>query len=328
MCSLKKWITLFVLTFLVQVIPAQSQFPAHLKHYHEYVNEAELAIVNEQYFEAQKYYKNAFRILPGFSSDRYNAMLLAQKDYDAELLQDCGAYFLERQVCPEFFQQFPGLDLEMISRSYKKKGPAFQRNMQFVWLIDSLYAHQLKVSENNRNDPKLIMQANIASFESFKKQIEGYGFPNEELIGVECSQDFQRVNMGNLLGMMTSFCRAQLLGMDTTLTNAVLKGQLKPEIYASLMNYLPLSPVVANPVYVINNEKYILFEKDLTHTQANAKRAEIGLCTIEEQILKIRFREKFPQSPFMLPLTNGIQVMPVMPDPILKEVLKQAVKYD
>ena len=76
-----------------RVIGQIPNMPSNILQYHQSINLAELAIINDNYTEALTQYKNAFNILPGFLPDRYNAILLTKQKYDAELLYDCADYF-------------------------------------------------------------------------------------------------------------------------------------------------------------------------------------------------------------------------------------------
>ena len=75
------------------------------------------------------------------------------------------------------------------------------------------------------------------------------------------------------------------------------------------------------------NEKYILIVNDSLLADANQLRAKVGLSSVQEQLLKIRFRDKFPQSPYMLPVTRGIINLTGFPEEVLKKILEKGQKY-
>ena len=77
----------------------------------------------------------------------------------------------------------------------------------------------------------------------------------------------------------------------------------------------------------LHNEKYILIANDSLLADANQLRANVGLSSVQEQLLKIRFREKFPQSPYMLPVTRGIVNLTGFPDEALQKILEKGRKY-
>lgn len=78
----------------------------------------------------------------------------------------------------------------------------------------------------------------------------------------------------------------------------------------------------------LHNEKYILIANDSLLANANQLRANVGLSSVQEQLLKIRFREKFPQSPYMLPVTRGIVNLSGFPEEVLKKILEKGQKHD
>ena len=77
----------------------------------------------------------------------------------------------------------------------------------------------------------------------------------------------------------------------------------------------------------LHTEKYILIANDSLLADANQLRANVGLSSVQEQLLKIRFREKFPQSPSLLPVTSGIINLNGFPEEVLKKILEKGQKY-
>lgn len=283
-------------TWVIGQIP---NLPPNILQYHQSINLAELAIINDNYTEALTQYKYAFSILPGFLSDRYNAILLTKKKYDPELLYDCAEYFFQRGVCLEFFSQFPELNLDIITRPRNTQISKPLRNMAFVQLIDSVYSINMQVREISPFDQKLVDQSDVATYAIFEKYIARYGFPSEDIIGTDCEIEKNKVTSRVMLKILNHYSQGRQLGLDSILLNAISIGKLKPEYYADYINlYGVKNKAIPNtPIAMVGKEKYILLGNDSLLFNANQLRAKIGLSTTEEQIQKIRFREKFPQSP-------------------------------
>jgi hypothetical protein len=312
-------------TWVIGQIPS---IPSNILHYHQSINLAELAIINDNYTEALIQYKNAFEILPGFFPDRYNAVLLTQKKYDAELLYNCAEYFYQRGICLEFFAQFPELDINLITRSRNFQKFKFLKNIRVVNLIDSLYSDNLRVREIVPFNTEEVNRVDAANFAIFTKTVAQYGFPSEDVIGVECELDHKQITSRKLLKLLQHFSQGQQTGVDAMLLDAVLAGKLKPEFYADLSVYLGEKNAVPNtPVSIINNQKYITMTNDSIIDQMDQQRKSLGLSSTEEQIIKIRFREKFPQSRYMLPLSSGIANLNGLPPEITNKMVEGGKKF-
>lgn len=312
------------------VIGQTPSMPPNILQYHQLINLAELAIVNDNYTEALNQYKNAFNILPGFLPDRYNAILLTKQKHDAELLYDCADYFFQRGVCLEFFAQFPELNLDIVTRSRNVQRFKPLRNMAFVHLIDSIYAVNMQIRDVTPFDQNKIAQSDAATYAVFKKYIARYGFPSEDIIGTDCEIEKNRVTSRVLLKILNHFTQGMQVGLDSILIDALSTGKLKPEYYADYINFYGIKAafVPNTPVAVVNNQKYILIANDSLLADANQLRAKVGLSSVQEQLLKIRFREKFPQSPYMLPVTRGIINLTGFPEDALKKILEKGRKYE
>lgn len=304
--------------------------PSNILQYHRFINLAELALINDDNTTALSNYKSAFEILPGFLSDRYNAMLLTQKKYDAEFQYDCAEYFFQRGVCLEFFAQFPELDLDIVTRPRNTQRFKPLKTLVFAQLIDSIYAVNMQARDIIPYDQNKIAQSDAATYAVFKASIARYGFPSEEVMGVACEIEKNKVTSRILLKVLNQFSQGRQLGLDSILFDAVSRGKLKPEHYADYINfYGAKNKAIPNtPIIKVNKEKYIIFGNDSLLTDANQLRAKIGLSTVEEQIQKIRFREKFPQSPYILPLTFGIMNLTGFPEEALKKILEKGRKYE
>ena len=313
-------------TCVIGQIPSM---PPNILQYHQLINLAELAIINDNYTEAINQYNNAFHILPGFLPDRYNAILLTKQKYDAEFLYDCADYFFQRGVCLEFFAQFPELNLDIVTRPRNAQRFKPLRNMAFVHLIDSIYAVNMQIRDVTPFDQDKIAPSDAANYAVFKKYIARYGFPSEDIIGTDCEIEKNEVTSRVLLHLLNHFSQGTQVGLDSILLDAVSTGKLKPEYYADYINFygIETASVPNTPVAVVNNEKYILIANDSLLASANQLRAKVGLSSVQEQLLKIRFREKFPQSPYMLPVTRGIVNLTGFPEGALQKILEKGRKY-
>jgi hypothetical protein len=318
--------SLFAATYALSQDTAQ--LPQNLLDYHQLINRAELATVEADYAFAIEQYEAAFKIISGFAPDRYNAMLLAQTKYNQDLLYNCAEYFYQRGICLEFFAQFPELDINLITRSRNFQKFKFLKNIRVVNLIDSLYSDNLRVREIVPFNAEEVNRVDAANFAIFTKTVAQYGFPSEDVIGVECELDHKQITSRKLLKLLQHFSQGQQTGVDAMLLDAVLAGKLKPEFYADLSAYLGEKNAVPNtPVAIINNQKYITMTNDSIIDQMDQQRKSLGLSSTEEQIIKIRFREKFPQSRYMLPLSSGIENLNGLPPEITNPMVEGGKKY-
>ena len=202
--------------------------------------------------------------------------------------------------------------------------------MAFVHLIDSIYAVNMQIRDVTPFDQDKIAQSDAANYAVFKKYIVRYGFPSEDIIGTDCEIEKNQVTSRVLLQLLKHFTQGIQVGLDSILIDAVSTGKLKPEYYADYINFYGIKTafVPNTPVAVVNNEKYILIANDSHLADANQLRANVGLSSVQEQLLKIRFREKFPQSPYMLPVTRGIVNLTGFPEEALQKILEKGRKYE
>lgn len=261
--------------------------------YYYYTNLAELAIIDSNYSEASLWYKKAFkRNHPGFSDDYYNAFKVSVFDKDFDFTFKNAYELAERGMCLDFFNNYP--ILHQYPKQWKKliavvKTSSLNINQKYKASLGGLFNKDQVVRQNRDNQQKILETDSINYYE-FAKLVESHGFPSEDKIGIECTENLLGIQPQYQKILLLHFAQNRFSGIDTLIFKALQQNQISPYEYAALKQFLNSSvkyyPV---PIVVINETFYTVRLDDSTKVTANKNRLEVGLSTLDEQILKVKY---------------------------------------
>ncbi len=336
--SISKFTIFTILILLFTICNAQSI--ANPRKYFEYVNKAELAICDSNYYEAITNYKHALQYLKEpFGKDIYNLLHCALNTEDKECINLCIVKYKERDYKLPFW---------MDNFREKKIGKYF----------DSIYAHNLTQSTINyrykafiemllakdqsiRYDlsEKTIIQwkkdSIIYSIDSInmtllKHYIDSTGvFPTESVVGNEDNFPSNPILYTILLIHYAADVGTQNVfsnPINLNLNQQVLSGNFSPEIYAHLCGsrgygldgiyydnpntyvgkYQIKGEGIGNPSFKLSdkstwNIKYEEIPMSVEEIKAiNKKRDNIYMESNQDFLRKVRYLVQFDYPPFQL----------------------------
>ena len=321
-----RYLVLFFLFSLVwqQLLPQNSlNISSKILKYHNLTNKSELAIVERNYKSACKNYTKAFRLLPGFASDHYNALIVAQKlAKKNNIVKKNLSYFYHRGICEDFFKQFYNSNTSKIAKTKSN----IKINLLLAQKIDSLFIEDQKVRATKGNDRGLVRKIDSSNYVFFVGIVKEYGFPNENSLGVECSLNKKGINLMKIRTLLKHFSLNREKGVDDILNNALRDGELKPEVYAELISFINENYYNYCPIGTLGNDKYILCDSIQTKEIVNVNRKKIGLYSIDEQVMKIKYKIENPDSLFRLTETLGVLKLDYYPEKYVEFVRKNCQK--
>lgn len=258
------------------------------KDYYLFINTAEQNIIEKNYKKAQHNYLSAFQCShPGFADDYNNALKIASMVGDTSLAFYASKKLLERGMCLEFFQNFPLLlhDSLKWAKQVKDAHPGASKvNLEYRRTLFQM----LNEDQDVRMDrvPDKVSKADSLNFVKFKRLVNTFGYPSEELIGIECSDNLQGIKSQPQDLMLLHFSLRQYAGLDGILCQALSDNQISPYEYASFMSNLNSDTLYfTSPVAEIKDEYYTFrFSSDSSKARINSYRAEIGLPPVEDQV--------------------------------------------
>lgn len=178
------------------VCKMQGKIPTSLKTYYHCVNQAELALMDSNYSSAINFYKKAFAHKKSpFIKDRFNLALCYaiqnkfRKCYDQLIpIIDKGGsvhQIMKRPEFSDFFNSLFGSKLIIYQSSHKRT-----YNLQYRATLDSLIAidqkfRKMKGGYEIYSDT--IRKIDSLNVITLNQLIAQYGFPSEDLVGVDTS---------------------------------------------------------------------------------------------------------------------------------------------
>lgn len=284
--------------------------------YHPNINQAELAILNENYDLALRYYQMAFRSVPtGFARDFHNASLcaielkaytvaigymrkLATKGVKKSFFTDHMAWYrpLKGNGLTPFLKEYDTLRKQTFTnKTYNKE------------LVDQLEAlsEQEKGFRDDRTTIKdLHPQIDQDQIHNFLNLVDLYGFPTEEMLGIDSPMESVNDKKDRYHKIIWNHIRKwkeydNIVDVQPVLLLAVRQGKLEPEVAATyfdlaLAKVEGVGPYASTDVIQFGQDPslYILTNHEVT---TNQFRAELGLCATEEKEQKLYYH--FIQNP-------------------------------
>ena len=276
----------------------------HIEYYRN-IHRAELKIVDSLYGEALTIYERAFKgVAFPFANDYYNAAVcsILTKNFDRSFLYldklvakgltmsvfDSAVFdpLKNQKKWRHFIKSYPSKrkkHLKSINRELRQEFELMKEQDQYFRKKEGTY-------EVYRDTISKIDSANAAKF---LKIVEKYGFPDEQMIGIDniysiMPYDIVLIhNAQNASRYLQMTIRNQL---SAILLQAVQEGKLSPENYASLEDYATENQSYGSMAYIRVNGK---LESTLRSDDfANNNRMKIGLGTRDELRRKVLFEER------------------------------------
>jgi hypothetical protein len=282
--------------------------------YYPIIMKAESAILDSNYTEALNWYQQAFQLVPhGFARDHYNALVCAveleQWDIAFQLSDSLMAKGVKKNI---FENSVPLQNLRkhpkwiFFIQTFDQRYAVFNqnKNIHLKQILTGIeFADQEFRSQRSQKRAAYLYRDTINQIDKRNVQllanlIEKYGFPNENLIGIENPFNI------DLVSYIIFFHQCQKMSMgnhdyDFTdeMMKAVQKGELSPHqmcLWLSSQN---------RPAYQFGgNGIYQLFYKDQvtgylvpkypleTKTAINQRRKALGIENLSEFYRKILYK--------------------------------------
>ncbi len=296
------------------------QLSQKMQEYYHYINLAELSISDTNYKLATKCYDKAFNInKQSFGIDRYNAAICELKNKNEKKCKTHLEYLIERgfsletlnnkKIFKDFFMHKYGVQLLhqkmalIINQELKRQYDSILERDQFFRIKEGSY----------RVYSDTITKIDILNNIAINKLIQKYGFPSENITGLDFTPPIQIIVMHNCAGSLYG----ENFNYTTILYDAIYNGFLDVRKGVSLLacsmgddstygnefaklilNKLEGSSSNLDSKYgfnIPNNEKEASFDKN---------RKKIGLCSLSENRKKINFFIKNEE--FMMPYDINI----------------------
>lgn len=297
--------------------------PDYIK-YTATINQAESFILDSNYTDALKKYKEAFKMVDKpLAAHCFTAMQVSAKENDEIAFKEFSIAGMERGMLLNYYKEDSIINRYLRNRnldafvenSFEKANKAYKAGIN-TFLEDTLYTlsvwdnkwkvHYMDSLANIDPKNKKIYHQKYDSIVSFIIEdyliplIEEYGYPDERLLGI-----YANTYMGNSSYRRSynhNTARVQLMhyysfprscdGYNELFYREVLKGNMKPDEYAMLMDFQTReradSICDGMPVFAQHG-----FSSDSTrYEEFNVNRAKIGLGTIQERLKKLKRGQK------------------------------------
>lgn len=260
--------------------------------YYEYCNEAELAIIKEDFEKAYKAYQKAFKTShPGFARDFYNALRVSESVNQSDLAYEYAWKLANLGMCTDFFYLNTNLkDTPELLKKVVEVAPVF--NEQYKQQLEKM-ANEDQIARYDRSDLENINRVDSLNFLEFKMLVKENGFPDERMLGLECTDNNQGFNPPSYRILLLHFAQHRYKGVKEILDNALADKKMSPQMYMDYVQYLGLGiRYQPAPVVKIDGNYYTYKMTDAEIKEINENRAVIKAPSLEAQIEKIKFKVK------------------------------------
>ena len=296
------------------------------KRYYKYVKEAELALVNEQYAEANKAYKLAFNENgKHFIDDSFNALHAARRVGDTGFMYNNAFTLAQLGLCPELFERIDELKsnanyfTELIEIARSKSNNTIYRDD-----LEQMLNDDQSVRYNRHLHPEKVKEVDSLNYILFKEYISKRGLPLVDVIYARCSSSQEGIDIMPYMTPLTHFSQNKSRGVEHILWDLLQHRQISPEYYGRHRGYTnPIYELYTIPVVVMENDFYTYDLKKRKQAKANKKRKAVGMHTIEnhiEIIDKVRTLRKTGSFEFRLPVV--FEVLDYNPELLEESILK------
>ncbi|RYE54502.1 MAG: hypothetical protein EOP48_12180 [Sphingobacteriales bacterium] len=335
-------VTIFALqTFLVHA----GKFDFRL--YNQKINNAESAIIDEQYSVAIKYYREAFVVKEKpFAKDLYNASLCAIKVNNVPLAFKFCKLLAQKGVGSGFFKAVPSYTKlpknsewnSVLKQAGKSKDAHQIASGRILRTIDSLVEKDQKFNREWRESGMAVEQrermyaANDTISSELKQMFDSLGFLSEDKIGATLNKNGLLSNILPFDVILVHNYQSRTQGdtlFSVILHEALLNGDISPDYYATILD---MGTNLGNRPYygavrLFTQYKCKILLDDYNQNRISdidRSRAAIGLCSTKELLKKVVYKITNPASEFKV--TVQLTIRDGYDDPDMDEAaLKSSV---
>lgn len=289
-----KFIRILILPAIICLFSCQSNsIFKDCKGYHDFINLAELAIIRDDFQTAKIAYKKAFQCPhPGFTDDFFNALKVSILCQDMDFSYENAEKLARLGICEDFFNQFDWIRKDSIKWAnlmvlIEQKSNV---NHEYREILEDMFNEDQSI-RGDRSKPERIENVDSLNYQLFKELVQRYGYPTAHNIGIECSNNLRGIQYLPQEVMLTHFSQRKYLGIDTLLLEAWRDKKICPHIcadYLELFGYTTKHYPV--PVVKIEGALYTFRMSDSLRNIVNENRKEFGMESIEDHILKIKYK--------------------------------------
>ena len=292
------------LLFIFFIITNSVLFSQNFKQYNQFVNKAELTIIDSNYIKALYFYQKAFGSVNfPFASDYYNALLCATFTNNYDLAFEYMYKLIHKGIKYEKFAQNKYLKPLQNDERWNDFKNYYDKNRD---TIVAGFNQELKIefqemlerdqainrAGKNNSSLKYKFDSTIyANIVRIKEIIDLYGFPTEEMLGIDDFYDspFNNVLVFHYFQLCSKKNENDLLEIFPILINAVKRNKLN---YKKFFGYLAdnsINEYASNIAYVIDTN-IVFFNIDRNSVAIiNENRNLLGIETIDESRKKVDF---------------------------------------
>lgn len=272
-------------------------------NYSTYVNRAEMAIIENDPGRALACYRKAFRYKnPGFASEHFNAFKLAIQVKDIDFAFSNAMQLAKMGYCIGFFEQYPVLkehpgkwgELASLAQS------ELPVNLEYRNTLWDMFQEEQTARLEGKPRPE-IRAIDSLNLLKFRRLIRQYGFPSEDVIGIECTDNLRGIRPPAYFIMLLHFAQAEFQGVDSLLLEALEGQKLSPYYYAFFeVHFSQRGRYMPSPVIRVGDDFYVERISEARLKAVNENRRAIGLPSVEEHIKKIKFAYRNPNNGYRL----------------------------
>jgi len=300
-----------------QIREVRGQMSEELKMHYNFINKAEMAIVDSNYVLAIALYDSAFALKQApFGSDLYNAAVCASltKQYEKTFfyfkeILDKGykiRKLQEKLFFADFFNSSYGEKLNNYSQNL-----VLNHNIKLRNQLDSMLYMDQKFRRMVSN-PYEVYSDTIDKIDESNARyllqiINHYGFPGEDIIGLDTILISQPYYILILHTQQRHSTKETKLEFTDVLFEALYDGSIRPHTAAFLIESsgksFSFEAIAANLMRAVLDTSGTVSEEEIENSpwgyfpfdneeDINERRQEIGLDKLNERIKKILFKEK------------------------------------
>lgn len=296
-------------TFILIIFISHFSFSqtGNVRSYYQNVNKAELCIVDSNYTNALELYQTAFeQIEHPFAKDYYNALLCATFTAQNDLAFDYLYKLIHKGIEIDYFVDNDYLKPLQEDKEWKKFEEYYINNKE---QIDAGFNNELRVElekiveidqktnieriNDLENKQKAIAFDSVvlANAVKYKEIIEEYGYPNEELLGIERpnASEVSWVLGQHYFGILKNNNLVDTLNLLPLFTKALYSGQISSKSFNGILTSYLREKMTGSSAYLVDTNIVFLKYSENYKNYINAYRNVYFLDNIEDSQKKVGY---------------------------------------
>ncbi len=293
--------TIFLLVFFLINL---SLFSQSFIKYNQLVNKAELSIIDSNYTKALYYYQDAFKLVEyPFAKDLYNALLCATFTNNFDIAFEYLYKLVHKGIEYENFAKNKYLNpLKEDKRWFEFEKYYYENrkkilagfNQDLKAEFERMLEEDQKSNKARKKDPNKRYKFDSTVFANtlrIKEIIQLYGFPTEEMLGVNDFTDapFESALLFHYFQISKQKNIKDSINIMPYLIEAIKNGKLNYSLFFNYLEDISLNKYGSNLAYLIDTN--IVFIKIDSNSIAiiNKNRKLLGIETLEESQTKVKY---------------------------------------